>query len=300
MKPSRFALSIMAVGVLASVGLIASQDARERQVLVSISGRDDAPTEGLTADAFDVRYDGKTVDVVRVAPAPPPSHLALVLDDSGAIGGLGVVPALRESMKIAINMVANRMKGTEVAVIGSADPPMMRLPFTAELMKAVPVVNEFGPRPQAGGTLLESLSLTIADLQQRKAARPVIVVFSAENSSEAARVRGNTLENALRESGASLWAVVFQARATGDELELSDSGDRAMVLGEVTRRSGGLERRINSPQGLTQAFERVLTMIASRYDVTDLRPAGATGAPRNFEVRSRKGGTVAAPRWAGE
>jgi hypothetical protein len=203
-------------------------------------------------------------------------------------------------MKIAINAIANTMKGTEVAVVGGADPPMMRLAFTGDLMQAVPVVNEFGPRPQAGGTLLEALSLTIADLQQRKAARPVVVMFSAEDSSEAARVRGNTLEAAVRASGASLWAVVLQARTTGDTLGLSNTGDRAMVLADITKRSGGGERRVNSPQGVTQAFERIMTMIGSRYEVTYRRPEGATGAPRNFEVRSRKGGTVAAPQWAPE
>jgi hypothetical protein len=296
----RLVLSVAAVTLLSVPILSAPQDPRERQVFVSITGRNDAPTTGLTAEAFDVRYDGKSVEVVRVAPAPPPSHLALVLDDSGAVGGLGVVPALRESMKIAINMVANTMKGTEIAVIGGADPPMMRLAFTADLMQAVPVVNEFGPRPQAGGTLLEALSLTIADLQQRKAARPVVVLFSAEDSSEAARVRGNTLEGAVRTSGASLWAVVLQAKTTGDTLGLGNTGDRAMVLADVTKRSGGVERRVNSPQGVTQAFERVMTMIQSRYEVTYLRPADAKGAPRNFEVRSRKGGTVSAPRWAPE
>jgi len=43
-----------------------------------------------------------------------------------------------------------------------------------------------------------------------------------------------------------------------------------------------------------------MTMIGSRYEVTYLRPEGSTSAPKTFEVRSRKGGTVAAPRWAGQ
>jgi hypothetical protein len=300
MNPSRLIAPVVALALVSAPALLARQDARERQVLVSITGRNDVPTTGLTAADFDVREDGKSVEVARVAPAPPPSHLALGLDDSGAVAGLGVVPALRESLKIVINAVANTMKGTEVAVIGGADPSMMRLAFTADLMQAVPVVNQFGPRPQAGGTLLEALGMTVADLQQRKAARPVVVMFSAEDSSEAARVRGNTLESAVRASGASLWAVVLQARTTGDALGLSNTGDRAMVLADVTKRSGGGERRVTSPQGVTQAFERVMTMIGARYEVTYLRPAGAKEAPRNFEVRSRKGGTVAAPRWAGQ
>ena len=63
-----------------------------------------------------------------------------------------------------------------------------------------------------------------------------------------------------------------------------------------------LERVIKPSQTRVLSFINIVGhgMIGSRYEVTYRRPEGATGAPRNFEVRSRKGGTVAAPRWAAE
>jgi hypothetical protein len=193
------------------------------------------------------------------------------------------------------------MPGTQVALVGAADPPMMRMPFTADMAKLGVIVEQFSPRAQAGGTLLEAIHMTLGDLQQRKAARSVVVVFAAEDTSESARVKPNAIEAALRASGASLWALVYESRKTGDDMEVTQSmGDRSAVLSDIGKRSGGVERRLNSPQSLAPAFERVLTMIASRYEVTYLRPAGSTSAPKNFEVRSRKGGTVAAPRWAGQ
>jgi len=301
MNPSRFVASAVAIALLSAPALLARQDARERQVLVSITGRNDVPTTGLTAADFDVREDGKSVEVVRVAPAPPPSHLALVIDDSGTLNSLGVVTSLREALKAVIATASTSMKGTQVALIGAADPPLMRMPFTADLSKAEAAIEQIGPRSGADGALLETLSMTLNDLQQRKAVHPVVVVFLAEDSSENGRVKPNAIEAALKASGASLWTLAYESRKTGDDMEITQSvGDRSAVVSDINRRSGGVERRMNSPQSLAQAFNRMITMIGSRYEVTYLRPAGATAAPRNFEVRSRKGGTVAAPRWAGQ
>jgi hypothetical protein len=291
----------VAVALLSAPVLLARQDARERQVLVSITGRNDVPTTGLTAADFDVREDGKSVEVVRVAPAPPPSHLALVIDDSAALSSLGVVTSLRDALKAVIATVATSMKGTQVALVGTADPPLMRMAFTGDLSKADSVIEQFSPRSGAGGALLEALSLTLNDLQQRKATRPVVLVFLAEDSSENARVKPNVIEAALKAGGASLWTLAYESRKTGDDMEITQGmGDRSAVVSDINRRSGGVERRMNSPQSLAQAFSRMIAMIGSRYEVAYLRPAGATAAPRNFEVRSRKGGTVAAPRWAGQ
>jgi hypothetical protein len=294
-------LALVVVVALAVPPLGAQEDPRARQVLVSITGRNDLPTAGLTADAFDVREDGKTVQVTAVAAAPPPTHLALVFDDSGSLGSLGVIQSLREVLKNVAATVGKSMPGTQVALIGAADPPLMRMPFTPDLTKFGPIVDQFSPRAQAGGALLETINMTLGDLQQRKAARPVLIVFAAEDTTEGARVKPNVIEASLKASGASLWSLIYESRKTGDDMEVTQAmGDRSAVLSDIGKRSGGVERRLNSPQSLPQAFDRVLTMIASRYQVTYQRPAGATAAPKNFEVRSRKGGTVAAPRWAGQ
>ncbi len=302
MNPSSLIASAVALALLSGPPLLAArQDARERQVLVSITGRNDVPTAGLTAADFDVREDGKSVEVVKVAPAPPPSHLALVIDDSPTLGSQGLVQFVREALKGVVATAGTSMKGTQVALIGSADPPMMRMPFMADLSKAAAAIDQLSPRAGAGGALLETLSVTLGDLQQRKAARPVILVVLAEDSSENGRVKPNAIEASLKASGASLWTLSFESRQTGGDMEISQSmADRSAVASDISRRSGGAERRFNSPQSLAQAVSRMITMIGSRYEVTYLRPAGATAAPRNFEVRSRKGGTVAAPRWAGQ
>ena len=126
------------------------------------------------------------------------------------------------------------------------------------------------PQPGAGATLLESLLETAADLRTRKAVRPIIVAFVAEAGPEFSNDRHTRVADALRESGAALWAVPLQDPQGQD---LSDPGkERSMVLGDVTRQSGGFSLPVLSREGLTRAFETVAAALTSQYDVTYARP----------------------------
>jgi hypothetical protein len=160
----------------------------------------------------------------------------------------------------------------------------------------------------------------------------VIVAFLVEDNLEIAERKGEVAEAAVKNSKASLWSIVLQpqmrsnmgpAQEAEADLGRGDAGrslgqitasmremadaedvnrlrDRGFVTGDVSRRSGGVERRAGSKQDIPRMFTRVLTMISSRYEVTYARPAGAP-VPKRFEVRLQgKSGTVAAPQWAAQ
>ncbi len=167
----------------------------------------------------------------------------------------------------------------------------------------------------------------------RNAPRPAIVAFLLEDNKEVAERKGEVVEAQVKASGASLWSIVLQpqmrsqmAPVAGDapaggfggrggtDMSLGDLTsmmnesasaedvnklrDRGYVMGDVSRRSGGVERRVGSKQDVGRMFTRVLTMISQRYAVTYARPAGAP-VPKKLEVRLQgKSGTVAAPQWA--
>jgi hypothetical protein len=294
-------LSVTSLALLCLPVLSARQDVRERQVLVSVTGPNDVFTAGLGPDAFDVREDGQSVEIVRVAPAPPPSHVALVFNDPGVFnafnwrGNEDRVLQLREALTAAIGAVATELNGTQVAIFVGADP----LPgFSADLAQAALAVSQLGPR--ARGTILDALSLALGELQKREASHPVVVMLRGEG--DPARVRRTTLEDSVRKAGASLWGVVLETRTTeaAPPWPAITPLSWGTVLSDVTRRSGGVERRVNSMPGVLAALERVIGMAASRYEVTYRRRAGASVAPRNLEVRLRTGGSVAGPRWASQ
>ena len=84
---TRVGLVIMVAGVVLTVAAVSAgqRNPRERSVLVSASGSGDTPVTDMTAADFTVREDGVTREIVRVSPAPPPSHVLLLVDDSQII-----------------------------------------------------------------------------------------------------------------------------------------------------------------------------------------------------------------------
>ena len=66
----------------------------------------------------------------------------------------------------------------------------------------------------------------------------------------------------------------------------TEARERAAVLGDVTRDSGGMNKVVLSAQGIEQAFNTVAALISSRYLVTYGRP-DAMVPPDKLEVTSR-------------
>ena len=58
----------------------------QRSMTVAVLDRNDAPVADLDPDAIVVREDGVAREVVRISPAPPPTDIVLLVDDSQAIG----------------------------------------------------------------------------------------------------------------------------------------------------------------------------------------------------------------------
>src|ERR1044072_1110290 len=66
----------------------AQRERRERRILVSVATNSDAPVTDMQATDFVVRENDVAREVLRVSPAPPPSHVYLLVDDSQATQAL--------------------------------------------------------------------------------------------------------------------------------------------------------------------------------------------------------------------
>src|SRR5262245_11887103 len=60
----------------------AQREVRGRSVTVAVTDADDAPIKGLTPADFTVREDTIAREVTGVSPAPLPTHLVLLIDDT--------------------------------------------------------------------------------------------------------------------------------------------------------------------------------------------------------------------------
>jgi hypothetical protein len=329
----RFIVAVVAVALAPLATLVPraqQQEVAGHTVYVSVTGRNDVPVPELVAANFQVREDNQQRQVLQVRPAPAPSHLAMLIDDGRAVDALSMVQDFRKMLPGVFREAMKLLPGTLMSYWTLGEPPTRRVNFTDNITSIDAVLAVFAGRPGPGASLLEAVYLSAGEIRAQNAARPVIVAFLVEDNMEIAERKGEVVEAMVKASRSSLWSIVLQPQMrsqmgparevepddgrgpTGQSLgqitasmtEMADAEDvnrlrdRGYVLGDVSRRSGGVERRVGSKQGIAPMYSRVLGMIASRYEVTYARPAGAP-VPKKLEVRLQgKSGTVAAPQWA--
>lgn len=285
------------------------RESRERHVIAAVTDRNDKPVPGLTGRDFIIREDDATREVTGAAPADPPSHLVLLIDDSQTTETLtielraGIKSFLRQVMRSAEGVDARapdtareipRRTAIRLATFGAR--PTVVAEFTTSLASLVPAVDRIVPRPGAGGVLLEAIFESCRDLKKQAAVRPVIVAFVDEHSPEFSNDTRTRIADALKEIQASLWTIVLQ-NPGGDDTS-QPVRERTRVLAEVTVQSGGWNTMFLSRQGIEPAFVAVATKLTNRYDVTFARPATQT-PPSRLDVQMRdRALRVAAPRWA--
>lgn len=287
-------LCVLALVVGAGSAAIAARQDRQRSVVVTVIDRNGAPVPDLAPDALVVREDGVAREIVRLAPAAPPTEIALLVDDSQA--AMPLVRDLREALTTFADAVADMSPAPAVRLVTTGDRPTVVVDFNPSFSAVSRGIDRISPRPGAGATLMEAIVETARDLRARKAQRPVIVAFVVEAGPEFGTLRRSHVADALREAGASLWTIVLTSARGGGE---SDSDrERDMVVGDVTRESGGINRTVLAGQQLPAAFERLAATLGAGYEVTYGRPETLI-PPSRIEVQARDSAlTVVTSRWA--
>jgi hypothetical protein len=273
---------------------LAQRGAREQRVSVSVVGRNDAPVADLRAADFVVREDGIAREVLRLAPAPPPSHVGLVIDDSQATQS--AVADIRRSLSALALAAQNADPRPLVGLRTFGDRSTRVAAYSPSAETLQPSIDRLFARPGSGAYLLDAIIDECADLVQLKAERPVIIVLVAEAGQEFSHNVHQRVEAALRDAGASLWTLTLQGRQV-DSLGSPELRERSIVLTDVAAASGGAARNVLTSQGLEQAMTRVINRIGARYELTYSRP-DALIPPERLEVTvSRPGAQISAPSW---
>jgi hypothetical protein len=268
------------------------RDARQRVVSIGVV-RDEAPVRDLKMTEVTVKEDGANREILSVAPALPPSHLALLLDDSEASQPL--VAELRNGAGGFLQAFEGNTPAPNVAYWTFGDRPTRVTEYSTNIALAGAAATKLFTKTGAGAYFLEAILEVCKDLKKMEAKRPVIVAYLTEDGPEFSNQSHDRIEAALRESGASLWALVLQSRV--NENESREGRERSIVLGDVIRASGGYSKTILSRQSIGPGFQALSAMITSRYDVTYGRPDKMI-PPKKLEVAVSRGGVrIQSPRW---
>ena len=285
-------------GLLVAQPVDAQREQRERSILVGAVGAKDAAVADLTMKDFSVRENGATREIVRVQPAPPPTHVVLLIDDSAATQI--ALPFVRDSLPKFVARMAELSPPPQIGLWSFGERPTKRVDVAPSPSAVLDGIKKLFTIQGAGGYLLQGVIEVTDDLRKKKAgtegfSSPLIVAFVAEGGVEYSSHQRSQIIAALKNTGASLWSVTLQQGT--QPMNTTEARERAAVLGDVTGDSGGMNKVILTPQAIDIAFTTVASIISSRYLVTYVRP-DALVPPDKLEVTtSRKDVKLISSKW---
>lgn len=246
-----------------------------RTVYFSASDAKGAPVTDLTAADLAVKEAGKDRAIAGVEPATAPMQVSILVDD----GGTGAFQG-------AVAQFIDTLLGHGQFSIRAFNPQPSKLTdFTEDVAALKTGLNGIGARGNinsGGEQMVDAVAEAVKELQQRKAARPAVVVLTVGGEKAQSHNAESTL-TALKNSGASL-SVVYLAG-----LELGQ------VLGDGPKRSGGMIQQIGGGVVPGPVLAKVADALLHQYMLTYTLPDGVKPNEKFLLTTSRKGVTLLAP-----
>jgi len=300
---SRWSTFLPAVGLAAlcalflpigpAVDILAAAQVNQRSLTIGLLDKSNAPVTTIAVADLVVREDGVAREIVRVTPAPPPTEIVLLIDDSQAAER--AVRDLREALTAFAQTMADLTPPPAIRLATFGDRPTVAVDFNPTFSAVSRGIDRLFSRPGAGAQFLESINDTTDALRKRKAQRPVIVAFVIEAGPEFGNYTHQQVRDMLRGANASLWTLVLTVPGGGPSSDAAR--ERDMVLGDITRESGGHNEEVLAIQNLPEAFTKLATQLTSRWEVTYGRPDTLV-PPSRLEVQARSADMrVLSPQW---
>jgi len=286
-RPHRAFVVVLAIVLAASARTptpLNAQGGRERTLYVSAVDAKGEPVNRLGPDDFVIREDGATREVLRVTRATEPIDIAILVDNSGASDG--VLPRVREGLT---SFVAAMSEGNrnQIAIVGLADRPTIFVDYTSNAKRLQDGIGLLWPRSHAGSTFLDALYEVSRGLEKRDTPRAVIVPVITDGGDFANR-QYKQVTDEVKQAGAAIHAITVGEFSSASDDEVRN---RARVLSEGTRVSGGQRVALLTPMAVQSALERLGRELSSQYKVVYSRPESLI-PPEKIEVSARRAGVT--------
>jgi VWFA-related protein len=271
---TRLLVSVLLTAVAMPITGQARPDVQRTVYFSAVDGKGAAVTD-LTAADLAVKEGGKDRAITSVAAATAPMQLSLLVDDAGS-----------GAFQAPVAQFIDAMLGHAQFSIRAFNPQPSRLAdFTEDVNVLKTAINGIGPRGKVttvGEQMVDAIAEAAKELQQRKAARPAIIVLTV-GGEQAQSVQAEPTLNALKSSGASLSVV----HVAGLEL--------GQVLGDGPKRSGGTIQQIGGGVVPGPVLAKIADTLLHQYALTYTLPDGVKPNEKFALTTSRKGVTLLAP-----
>jgi VWFA-related protein len=255
--------AIAGITLTSDSAVFAQTASRERTLFVSAVDAKGEPVEGLGPDAFVVREDGRRREVLRVSRATEPMDLALLVDNSQA--ATDDITFIREALS---KFVAGMGKEHRIALIGLAERPTVLVPYTTDRTQLATAIGRLFFMTGSGMTLMDALFETSRGLRSRDSERAVFVPVLTDGVEFTNRYSKDVVRE-LRDAGVAMHAVGIGRFPYADEHSIRE---RAFVLDDGPKVTGGQRITLLTPNALPAAMERLARELSAQYKVVYARP----------------------------
>jgi hypothetical protein len=267
------ALAAAAAGLSSRVA--ATRAETQRTVYVSATDSKGAPVTDLKATDLSVKEGGQERTIVGLKIPTDPMDVAILVEDRGTgnyqQGVLQFLQAVGEHGKFSIRQFSPQA----VKILDYGDTEI------SAIQGALDKLGRRGKIDGEGEQIIDAISVAAKELQQRKAARRVIMLFTV--SGEGKTRNPDIVMNELAASGAILH-VVHQTNA-----------DIGLVTGDGPKQSGGRIEQAGAVTAIQAGVTKITDALANQYALTYTLPDGVKPSDRVSVSTNRKGISLLAP-----
>ncbi len=265
----------------------------QHRVYVSVVDKKGEPAPSLAVADLTVKEDGVAREVLNVEPASDAMQIAVLVDTSAIAGP--TISDLRAAVKAFGAAIWGKSPETQIALYSFGERPTLETDYSSSAVNFDRRADRLFASSGSGAYFIDAVIDAASVLKKRGATRPVIVAYVDENGPEFSNRRHEVVFDALAAARASLWVVARQGFSSSTASP--ENRERAMVIGDVTTRTGGRNTMVFDGSALKGRFSEVATQLLSQFVVTYGR-ADTLVPPDKLEVRLvNQDLRIAAPRW---
>ena len=282
----RTTVVLLAIAAGAAVALPVHAQTTEHIAYVSVLDKAGKPVGDLDVADFVVTEDGRTREVLRAGRTSDPIDLAVIVDNSFA--AQPHILDLRKALGAFFTKMAEQQ--ANVALVGMADRPTVLMDYTSSAADMQKGIGRIFAQPGSGMVFQDSVTQTVTGLAKRANPRRAAVVITGEGTDFSNTPYQKTLD--VLRTGGTAFHVIRLTNRSGAAIRDNNARDRALVIDEGPKVSGGRTHDVLSSMGYADALDEVAEDFANTYKVVFGRP-GVLVPPKEFEVSVARDGLSA-------